>query len=125
MLLFYFYCLVLTLLNYQKIPLVTQFCGFPFQIIRFIDNKFWFLFQVWNSVGIIVQYNTDEENSINVEFHDTAVHHSIHITNTLNHTMATLSDEAVLLACETDEETPRCVYITVSQLQQNVTHRIG
>jgi len=60
-------------------------------------------------VGIIVQYNTDEENSINIEFHDTAVHHAMHVTNTLNHTMAALSNEAVLLACEADEDTPRSV----------------
>ncbi|KAK2174448.1 hypothetical protein NP493_801g02049 [Ridgeia piscesae] len=63
-------------------------------------------FMVWNSVGIIIQYNTEEENSINVEFHDTATHHALHVVNTLGHTMADLSSEAVLLACPSDHDNP-------------------
>ncbi|KAI0215234.1 WD repeat and HMG-box DNA-binding protein 1 [Lamellibrachia satsuma] len=63
-------------------------------------------FMVWNSVGIIIQYNTEEENSINVEFHDTATHHAMHLVNTLGHTMADLSSDAVLLACPSDLENP-------------------
>ena len=62
---------------------------------------------MWNFIGYIRQYNTDEENSIDVEFHDTATHHPIHVTNTMNHTMAGLSAEAVALACESDEDSPR------------------
>ncbi len=58
-------------------------------------------------MGIIIQYNTDEENSINIEFHDSATHHAMHVTNTHNHTMAALSTEAALLACESDEDSPR------------------
>lgn len=58
-------------------------------------------------MGIILQYNTDEENSINIEFHDTATHHALHITNTAGHTMADLSTEAAALACESDDDTPR------------------
>ena len=65
------------------------------------------MLQVWNSVGVIRQYNTEEENSIDVEFHDTATHHAIHVTNTLGHSMAALSHQAVLLACESDDDTPR------------------
>ena len=58
-------------------------------------------------MGIVIQYNTDEENSINVEFHDTATHHPIHITNSLGHTMADISSHAVLLACPSDNDSPR------------------
>uniref|UniRef100_A0A9J8C672 WD repeat and HMG-box DNA-binding protein 1 n=1 Tax=Cyprinus carpio carpio TaxID=630221 RepID=A0A9J8C672_CYPCA len=61
-------------------------------------------FMVWNSVGIVRGYNDDQDNAIDVEFHDTAIHHAMHLTNTLGHTMADLSQEAVLLACEGTEE---------------------
>ncbi|KAK3588743.1 hypothetical protein CHS0354_024221 [Potamilus streckersoni] len=63
-------------------------------------------FMVWNSVGIIQQYNSDEENSINIEFHDTTVHHAMHISNIMNYSMADLSMEAVLLASECDGDNP-------------------
>ena len=51
--------------------------------------------------------NTEEEQSINVEFHDTATQHTLHVNNTLNHTEADLSSEALLLACEADSERAR------------------
>ena len=54
-----------------------------------------------------MQYDTEEEQSINVEFHDTATHHSLHIPNGPGHTMATISDQAVLLATQADTDTPR------------------
>ncbi|KAL3873463.1 hypothetical protein ACJMK2_036576 [Sinanodonta woodiana] len=63
-------------------------------------------FMVWNSVGIIQQYNSDEENSINIEFHDTTVHHAMHISNSMNYSMADLSMDAVLLASECDGDNP-------------------
>ncbi|XP_043118097.1 WD repeat and HMG-box DNA-binding protein 1 isoform X2 [Puntigrus tetrazona] len=61
-------------------------------------------FMMWNSVGIVRGYNDDQDNAIDVEFHDTAVHHAMHLTNTLGHTMADVSQEAVLLACEGTDE---------------------
>ncbi|KAM8894853.1 WD repeat and HMG-box DNA-binding protein 1 isoform 2-T2 [Spinachia spinachia] len=61
-------------------------------------------FMMWNSVGIVRGYNDDQDNAIDVEFHDTAVHHAMHLTNSLGHTMADLSQEAVLLACPGTEE---------------------
>ncbi|XP_060117825.1 WD repeat and HMG-box DNA-binding protein 1 [Heteronotia binoei] len=61
-------------------------------------------FMVWNSVGIIRCYNDEQDNAIEVEFHDAAVHHAMHLPNSLSHTMADLSIEAVLLACESTEE---------------------
>lgn len=65
------------------------------------------LSQMWNSVGIVRGYNDDQDNAIDVEFHDTAIHHAMHLTNTLGHTMADLSQEAVLLACEGTDELAR------------------
>lgn len=63
--------------------------------------------QMWNSVGIVRGYNDDQDNAVDVEFHDTAVHHAMHLTNSLGHTMADLSQEAVLLACPGTEELAR------------------
>ncbi|KAM6942961.1 WD repeat and HMG-box DNA-binding protein 1 [Xenentodon cancila] len=61
-------------------------------------------FMMWNSVGIVRGYNDEQDNAIDVEFHDTAVHHAMHLTNTLGHTMADLSQEGVLLACPSTDE---------------------
>ncbi|XP_070686373.1 WD repeat and HMG-box DNA-binding protein 1 [Pempheris klunzingeri] len=61
-------------------------------------------FMMWNSVGIVRGYNDELDNAIDVEFHDTAVHHAMHLTNSLGHTMADLSQEAVLLACASTDE---------------------
>ncbi|XP_061886492.1 WD repeat and HMG-box DNA-binding protein 1 isoform X1 [Entelurus aequoreus] len=61
-------------------------------------------FMIWNSVGIVRGYNDEQDNAIDVEFHDTAVHHAMHLTNTLGHTMADISQEAVLLACPSTNE---------------------
>ncbi|XP_035688519.1 WD repeat and HMG-box DNA-binding protein 1-like [Branchiostoma floridae] len=63
-------------------------------------------FMVWNTVGVVKCYNSEEENSIDIEFHDTSVHHSMHVTNHLNHTLAALSDQAALLACESTDDSP-------------------
>ncbi len=60
-------------------------------------------FMVWNSVGIVECYNSEVENKIEVEFHDAAVHHPIHLGNSQGFTMADLSKEAVVLASEADE----------------------
>ncbi|KAM4662797.1 WD repeat and HMG-box DNA-binding protein 1 isoform 1-T2 [Discoglossus pictus] len=61
-------------------------------------------FMVWNSIGVIRCYNDEQDNAIDVEFHDTSIHHAIHLTNTLNHTIADVSQETVLLACESTDE---------------------
>uniref|UniRef100_A0A8D3A3I7 WD repeat and HMG-box DNA-binding protein 1 n=1 Tax=Scophthalmus maximus TaxID=52904 RepID=A0A8D3A3I7_SCOMX len=61
-------------------------------------------FMMWNSVGIVRGYNDEQDNAVDVEFHDTAVHHAMHLTNSLGHTVADLSQEAVLLACPGTDE---------------------
>ena len=57
---------------------------------------------VWNSVGVVKCINDESENSVDVEFHDTSVHHAIHITNVHNYTMADLSKEALVLARDSE-----------------------
>lgn len=69
--------------------------------------------QVWNNIGIVRQYNTpdseanDDDGSIEVEFHDTSVHHSLHFGNPSSFTMAALSSQALVLASEAREDVPR------------------
>lgn len=58
---------------------------------------------VWNSVGIVISNEDDE--SINVDFHDISTHHSVHLRNSHNFTMCDLSTEMLVLACEANEET--------------------
>eukprot|EP00095_Tigriopus_kingsejongensis_P011218 maker-scaffold1959_size23944-snap-gene-0.6 protein:Tk11218 transcript:maker-scaffold1959_size23944-snap-gene-0.6-mRNA-1 annotation:"wd repeat and hmg-box dna-binding protein 1" len=69
-------------------------------------------FMAWNSVGVVKCFNNNEENSIEVEFHDTAIHHSFHITNAHNHSMADLSRSCLVLASEIAEDDPRASRIT-------------
>ncbi|XP_004601816.2 WD repeat and HMG-box DNA-binding protein 1 [Sorex araneus] len=61
-------------------------------------------FMVWNSIGIIRCYNDEQDNAIDVEFHDTSIHHSTHLSNTMNYTVADLSHEAILFGCESTDE---------------------
>ena len=65
--------------------------------------------QVWNTVGIVRQYTSEEENSIDVEFHNTATHHAIHVDNTCDYVMADLSSQALVLASRGDDDVPRLV----------------
>lgn len=58
-------------------------------------------YMVWNHVGIVRAHSTDSENSIEVEFHDSSVHHGLHMNNYLNHTMASLSTTVLVLCSET------------------------
>ena len=63
--------------------------------------------KVWNNIGIIRCHSEEEPASIDIEFHDSSLHHSMSLINQMNHTMAALSDTAVLLACQANEELPR------------------
>ncbi|CAL4136064.1 unnamed protein product, partial [Meganyctiphanes norvegica] len=63
-------------------------------------------YMVWNNVGVVKQYSSEDENSVDVEFHDTAVHHGLHLNNNLGHSMADLSQQALALAAEAHEDQP-------------------
>ncbi|ESP02838.1 hypothetical protein LOTGIDRAFT_110682 [Lottia gigantea] len=63
-------------------------------------------FMKWNSIGIIRQYNTDEETSIDIEFHDSSTHHPMHITNNMDYTIGDLSSQAVVLASQGEDGNP-------------------
>lgn len=53
---------------------------------------------VWNYVGMIRSYRTEEENTIEIDFHNTAFHSGIFMENVHGHTMGALSYHAAVLA---------------------------
>lgn len=56
------------------------------------------MLQVWNSIGIVYSFESEDEQSIDIEFHDTSFHHTIHMNNMYNYSMADLSSACLLLA---------------------------
>ncbi|XP_015609721.1 WD repeat and HMG-box DNA-binding protein 1 [Cephus cinctus] len=72
-------------------------------------------YMVWNDIGMVRHYTSEdaEEPSIEVEFHDVSVHHSIHINNYLHHTLAALSTQALALACSTDGSLSKIVVVSL------------
>ena len=55
-------------------------------------------FLVYNSVGIVRSHESDSESSLDIEFHDIAVHHALHIANKDNLSLAALSPKVLALA---------------------------
>jgi len=60
-------------------------------------------FLVYNSVGIVKSHDSDQENSLDIEFHDIAVHHALHLSNSDGATMAALSDKILVTATNGDD----------------------
>lgn len=49
-------------------------------------------------VGVVRQYNNDEESSIEIEFHDVTIHHAIQLNNSqTKYCMADVNKHAVAL----------------------------
>jgi chromosome transmission fidelity protein 4 len=55
-------------------------------------------YMVWNNIGVITQFNKDDDESIDCEFHNATYHHTIHVKNHMAHTMADISKEMVVMA---------------------------
>ncbi|KAI4502565.1 hypothetical protein M0802_002477 [Mischocyttarus mexicanus] len=74
-------------------------------------------FMVWNDVGIVKCFNSEdgEESSIEVEFHDVTIHRSMHINNYLNHTIAALSVNALVLNCPSSDDTASKLVVVALQ----------
>lgn len=60
--------------------------------------------QVWNSHGIIRQFNSEGVEDIDIEYHDTTRNHGLRLNNIAGHTMATLTPQAAVLACPRSED---------------------
>lgn len=65
------------------------------------------MFKIFNDFGYVRQTNTEDENVIDVDFHDNSIHHAFRIKNVLEHTIAALCQEALVLGCESQDTTPR------------------
>uniref|UniRef100_T1IPQ7 Uncharacterized protein n=1 Tax=Strigamia maritima TaxID=126957 RepID=T1IPQ7_STRMM len=63
-------------------------------------------FMAWNIFGFIINHNTEEENSLDIEFHDSTTYHSMHLNNHSNYVLAALTEEAVVFANESEEDRP-------------------
>jgi len=60
-------------------------------------------FLVYNSVGIVKSHDSEEENSLDIEFHDIAVHHALHLSNSEGASMAALSNKILVTATTGDD----------------------
>merc|ERR1719431_2269569 len=60
-------------------------------------------FLVYNSVGIVKSHDSEEENSLDIEFHDIAVHHALHLSNSEGANMAALSNKILVTATTGDD----------------------
>jgi chromosome transmission fidelity protein 4 len=55
-------------------------------------------YMVWNSIGLITQFMKEDDESIDIEFHNASYHHTIHLKNQYGYTMADMSKEAIVMA---------------------------
>jgi len=56
-------------------------------------------FLVWNSVGFITSRNEQGQHTIDIEFHDRALHRPVHFTDHFGFTMGALNERAAVFAC--------------------------
>ncbi|XP_039757600.1 WD repeat and HMG-box DNA-binding protein 1 [Pararge aegeria] len=78
-------------------------------------------YMCWNEIGIVRCHTAENgESSIDVEFHDSGIHHGIHLNNYLNHTMASLSSHVLALACETPSKLV-CISLVGSSKEWSVS----
>lgn len=75
---------------------------------------------IWNDIGIIRSFD-DETPFIDITFHDTSLHNSMHLRNTNNHTLASLSSKAVALA-STDKVV--CIPLSGKEWQNDTDEEI-
>lgn len=64
---------------------------------------------MWNSVGVIRHYQTDDENSIDITFHDKAIHHAVHIHNDANYIIGDVSKDCFVLGSFGDNDNPSSI----------------
>ncbi|XP_061709099.1 WD repeat and HMG-box DNA-binding protein 1 [Cydia pomonella] len=78
-------------------------------------------YMCWNDIGIVRCHTLENgESTIDVEFHDTNLHHGINLNNYLNHTMASLSASVLVLACETPSKIV-CISLVGSSKEWSVS----
>lgn len=116
----------LSLLNCNWCLICSQFFAYLFFNLGFRER-----FMVWNRIGLITQFKSstdledEDENandfefhqkskgSIEIEFHDTTLHHSLRLTNNFNYMMADLSLTGILLASKVRSVFYMCIVLDV------------
>ena len=68
-------------------------------------------FLVYNDVGIVKSYEGDAERSLDIEFHDIAVHHALHLANNDGYSIAALSSSVLALAAKSSADGPAKVSV--------------
>lgn len=63
-------------------------------------------FLLYNMVGVVRCHSDDDTPMIEVEFHNTTVHHSFSIPNHHGNSMASLNESCLVLACQRNEGNP-------------------
>ena len=63
--------------------------------------------QVYNLVGVVRSHSDEEASMVEVEFHNTSTHHSFSLPNPSSYSMAALSEQALVLAAEKQDEQVR------------------
>ena len=71
------------------------------------DDYYVLFIQVYNLVGVVRSHSDEEASMIEVEFHNTSTHHSFSLPNSSDYSMASLSEQALVLASEKQEEQSR------------------
>ncbi len=63
--------------------------------------------QAYNLVGAVRHHGDESTSMIEVDFHNTATHHSFSLANYSGYSMAALNERALVLASERSDEQPR------------------
>ena len=64
-------------------------------------------------MGVVCSHSDDEASMVEVEFHNTSTHHSFSLPNPSSYSMAALSEQALVLATEKQDEQSRLVGLRV------------
>lgn len=58
-------------------------------------------------MGVVHCHDNEATSLIEVDFHNGGTHHSFSLPNSLSHSMAALSEQALVLACGKTDDQPR------------------
>lgn len=61
-------------------------------------------------MGVVISHNSDDDNSIDIQFHDSSVYHAIHLSNSCGYQMGSLSSKALALASDKVDDSVRLVF---------------
>ena len=64
-------------------------------------------------MGVVRSHSDDEASMVEVEFHNTSTHHSFSLPNPSGYSMAALSEQALVLATEKQDEQSRLVSLQI------------